>query len=326
MNTSIVPSAGVAGPHRGEIYTLRTSDSRIEVWPFLGFNCLHWEILQDALTQPLLYCAADWATNPVPTRSGHPILFPFPNRLRHGRFKFEGRDYQLPLTDSTGQHAIHGYTPRAAWRVIDAGTSPDHAWITGEFQLTRDLPSASASWPADARTRVTYRLFTDRLRVETVIDAADGRSMPFGLGFHPYFQMDGPLSGWQLRMSAGLQWELVDNFPTGTTIRESPAMQFHNFKPLGDFVFDSLFGDVPTKKPMAELRSDRGRLTVDADASFRELLLFTPPHRQAIAIEPYTCISDAANLQTDGIDAGWRVLPSGETYSATVEYRYTAMV
>ena len=36
-----------------------------------------------------------------------------------------------------------------------------------------------------------------------------------------------------------------------------------------------------------------------------------PPHRKAVCLEPYTCVTDAANLQARGIDAGWRELPAG---------------
>jgi aldose 1-epimerase len=59
-----------------------------------------------------------------------------------------------------------------------------------------------------------------------------------------------------------------------------------------------------------------------ADPAFRELVLFTPPHRQAVAIEPYTCSADAANLAERGIDSGWRVLPAGSEWEAAVEYRW----
>ena len=41
----------------------------------------------------ILYSAPDWESNPVPTRSGHPILFPFPGRLRDGTFTFEGKTF-----------------------------------------------------------------------------------------------------------------------------------------------------------------------------------------------------------------------------------------
>ena len=50
-----------------------------------------------------------------------------------------------------------------------------------------------------------------------------------------------------------------------------------------------------------------------------ELVAFTPPHRQAVCLEPYTCVSDAAHLQEQGIDAGWLSLPPGGRWTAVVE-------
>ena len=38
---------------------------------------------------------------------------------------------------------------------------------------------------------------------------------------------------------------------------------------------------------------------------FRELVVFTPEHRQAFCLEPYTCTTDAVNLQSRGLDTGW---------------------
>ena len=45
----------------------------------------------------------------------------------------------------------------------------------------------------------------------------------------------------------------------------------------------------------------------------------TPPHRQAVCLEPYTCPTDAINLQQRGVDAGLLVLQPGEKWSGVVE-------
>src|SRR5262249_24059411 len=113
---------GVAGDRSGPVYELADDAGtvRAEVWPMWAFNCLCWQVRQsDGNRGTILFPAPDWETNPVPTRSGHPILFPFPGRMREGKFTFEGKTYQLPLNDSTKQHAIHGFTPRNPWRVTD---------------------------------------------------------------------------------------------------------------------------------------------------------------------------------------------------------------
>jgi len=47
--------------------------------------------------------------------------------------------------------------------------------------------------------------------------------------------------------------------------------------------------------------------------------VFTPPHRQAFCAEPYTCPTDAVNLQGRVGDVGWAELPPGGRTSLVVE-------
>jgi aldose 1-epimerase len=51
------------------------------------------------------------------------------------------------------------------------------------------------------------------------------------------------------------------------------------------------------------------------------MVVYTPAHRQAFCIEPYTCATDAVNLQARGIEAGWQVLAPGDRWSGVVELR-----
>ena len=149
MAFEINVSQGKAGDRSGDVYELTNGTARAEVWPMWGFNCLKWQISQNGKWADILYHMPDWETNPVPTRSGQPILFPFPGRLRDGRLTLDGKTYQLPLNDSTKQHAIHGFTPRNPWRVTDHNycDESDCASVTGEFQLSKDLPDSLPLWP-----------------------------------------------------------------------------------------------------------------------------------------------------------------------------------
>ena len=92
------------------------------------------------------------------TRSGHPILFPFPGRLREGRLTFEGKTYQLPLNEGTKKHAIHGFTPRNPWRVTDDNGDEEWAFVRGEFNLRKDLPAAVGLWPSEFNLAITLAL------------------------------------------------------------------------------------------------------------------------------------------------------------------------
>ena len=57
---------------------------------------------------------------------------------------------------------------------------------------------------------------------------------------------------------------------------------------------------------------------VESDAQFRELVVYTPPDRDSICFEPYTCPTDAINLEAKGIPAGVVVLAPQKTFAATV--------
>ena len=103
------------------IYTLAGPGQVAEVWPALGFNCFSWTIMESGRLLDLLYDDPALFGDGRPTRSGIPVLFPFPNRIRDGRFIWDGRTYQLPLNDPTKKNAIHGFACRHPWRVVTHG-------------------------------------------------------------------------------------------------------------------------------------------------------------------------------------------------------------
>jgi aldose 1-epimerase len=334
MAFEVREARGTAGDRGGEVYELVGDRVRAEVWPQWGFNSLTWQVRgDDAHWRDVLFHMPDWEANPVPTRSGQPILFPFPGRLRDGRFTFEGKTYQLPLTDNTGRHAIHGFTPRNRWRAVDSSGGADCASLAGEFCLSKDLPEMLDCWPSDFNLRVTYKLFAEKVRVEARVQNVGSGRLPFGLGFHGYFQLpdanDTDIGNYVLQANVTERWETEHNLPTGRK-KELPAeLDFRAPRPIGSTAIDTVFTGLTAPAAggglfeLARLEhpNSGSRVRVLADGSFRDLVLFTPVHRQAIAIEPYTCSADAANLWSRGIDCGWRVLEVGGEWAGAVEYR-----
>ena len=328
-----------AGGRTATVYELIDDDKtvRAEVWPAWGFNCLRWQVNRgSAGWGDLLYVAPDWETNPVPTRSGHPILFPFPGRMKEGKFTHEGKTYQLPLNDSLKQNAIHGFTPRNPWRVSDFEGGDEFAFITGQFRLSRELPAQADQWPADFALDVTYRLYRDKLRVDAKVENRGSIPLPFGLGYHAYFHLPGAndpdIGGHELQANVDQVWRADEsNLPTGWRDDVTGDLDFRTPRTLGGTQLDYVYTNVTTKPSdytnlveMAVLShpdADR-HLRVMAEPAFRELVLFTPPHRQAVAIEPYTCSADAANFHERGVDSGWKIVKPGEEWEAAVEYRW----
>jgi len=324
------------GGRNGTVYTLIHSgrQAEAEVWPAHGFNCLRWRINTGEALHDVLYAARDWETNPVPTRSGIPILFPFPNRIRDGKFSCGWKDYQLPVNDPAHRNAIHGFTPRHPWRVFGYSTEVNSAWIHADFQPSLDAPEIVELWPSDCILSLIYRLLQDALRLEMRVRNVGSAPLPFGIGFHPYLRFpcaDENLDRYTLLAPARSIWELVDNLPTGERRVVPDELNFNSSRRVADCQLDTLYTDLGAIAERADgmlLRAQVGHVTIPGaiqvwtSPDFRESVLFTPPHRQALCIEPYTCATDAVNLKERGVDAGWKILPPGAEWSGTVEFRW----
>lgn len=338
MSFRIETRTGQAGERSGTVYTLTDDHVRAEVWPITGFNCLRWQIRTDTGTWgDLLYTAPDWETNPVPTRSGHPVLFPFPNRLKDGLLHTAHKTYRLPLNDSTQANAIHGFAPRVPWRVVHTQAGATEATITGQFRLSVDDPASRELWPTDCILNLTYRLSSSALQVDAVVENPGAEPLPFGFGYHPYFRIptapDARVDAMELQSAAATMWPLRESLPTGEETPLPPELDYRTSRAVGPMVFDHLFGglaSVPVRpdgfRTVARLSYPgiRESLTVEADATFEKLILFTPVHRKALAIEPYSCITDAAHLQERIPNTGWRQLLPGQQFPASVRYRWSA--
>ena len=270
-------------------------------------------------------------------RSPHAVAIRFSSHFRVGFAKVDSiaqatasncRSPNRPVSTP-----IHGFTPRNPWRVLESRGEGEFASITGAF-ANSDIPAGGGHWPGEFELQVTYTLSHDRLRVTANIFNGGSVPLPFGLGYHPYFR----LPGWhqptidECRLTANVDrlWETaVDGLPTGKRLEIPSNLDFHKPKPIGETTLDHAFSIAPELKSndagLNELAllshpEAAGRLRILGSASFRELVLFTPAHRHAIAIEPYTCSADAANLETQGIDAGWRELAVGASWLGDVEY------
>lgn len=325
-------TAAEAATLDGTVYVLEDGQGSIaEVWPAAGFNCFRWTAVRDGETLELLYSDPTLFHGGRPTRSGIPVLFPFPNRIRDGRFEWAGQHYQLPTNDPAGKNAIHGFACRRPWRVLDQGVSERGAHVTGVFRCSLDDPASVGLWPADHEIRLTIRLGHGTLRLEAEVFNPDEVPLPFGLGYHPYFRLpfnsSVHASGCLVEVPAARFWELRDNLPTGPHVPVDARRDLNQPRPFTEVQVDDVLTDLPPRAPRADglieravVKGSAGRpLRLFCDPAFREMVVFTPPHRQAFCVEPYTCTTDAINLHAAGLDAGWLELAPGATWSAAIE-------
>ncbi|HEX2036973.1 MAG TPA: aldose 1-epimerase [Chloroflexota bacterium] len=282
--------------------------------------------------------------------AGNPILFPFPNRVREGKYTFEGRSYQLEVNETARGNHIHGLVSNRPWQVEATGASEaDGAWQRAFIEL-QSFPDAARQYPFPCRLTVTTRLRDGTLIQEIAVRNTGSARLPMGFGTHPWFPAVHPIPSrardagdagagpavldedggaramTEVLVPADRYWELEGLVPTGRTVpvdehpeqfdlRTWHALDGHEY----DDVFTALrrrgdgWSEAGIRYPAAGLE-----LMVEASPEFREWVLYAPTSRAVVCLEPYTGTTNAVNLEPQGIDAGLVVLDPGQEWSGVI--------
>ena len=110
---------------------------------------------------------------------GNPILFPYPGRVREGRFSFGGRDYQLDVAPRMG-HAIHGLVLQRPWKVEASGATGEGARVVASLE-SAEYPEIARQWPFPFRIAIGFTLSGDTVRPRRGGDERRGGPAPDGL-------------------------------------------------------------------------------------------------------------------------------------------------
>jgi aldose 1-epimerase len=290
--------------------------------PGIGFNCYSFEVPGRNGPIETLWCAPGFLDGKArPSSSGIPILFPFAGRIRGTSFEYEGRRFELAPGDGQG-NAIHGFALDRPWRV----TRQEANLVRGEFQASVDEPAIVDRWPADYRIAVEYQVKGSSLVADISIENPDARTLPFGFGTHPYFQIPlGGSSGADCRVRVGVQddWELVGLLPTGRKTASPLAQMLARGDALASATLDNVFSgiDFTNHRATATIEDPHSgrKLSMSFDDQFAACVVYTPPHREAVCIEPYTTIPDPFSLMARGVDAKLRTLAPGKSMKTRIE-------
>jgi aldose 1-epimerase len=286
----------------------------------VGFNLFQLRVPAGGRMIDVLDAAADFSqTGESPSHSGIPLLFPFPNRIRGGRYQWGGQEYVLERVRQDGQgNAIHGLVIDRPWRVV----ARDETTAVGQFQLSRDAPDRRSLWPADFLIEVRYELRDTALHCDVRISNPDRVPLPFGLGTHPYFRVplsaDSQAGECLIQVPASQEWELAACLPTGRRLDVSGRKDLRDGQELEGLKLDDVFtGLTATGQHVESVVMDPSaglEVRQSFDPAFRELVVYTPPHGRSVCLEPYTCATDAIHLSQQGIDGGWRILAPGAEF------------
>jgi aldose 1-epimerase len=230
---------------------------------------------------------------------GYPsaVMFPFASRVRDGQYIFEGQTYQLPINEPARNNAIHGFMAKRAFEVIDQHTDSQSAKIVLRHIYSGDF----AGYPFPCTLDICYQL-TDSgcFNIEYKVTNTGQNTLPFGVGWHPYFNL-GNESVDQLAIHIPAnEILLLDDkmMPSNTILLEKQADGWIN---LDGRQLDNCFPLQPSDQGLSTFLYAKNldlTLKIWQETGFERynyLVVFTPPNRKQVAIEPITNNVNAFN-------------------------------
>lgn len=230
-----------------------------------------------------------------PARGHHgAVLAPWPNRVAHARYDFDGVEYRLPVNDREFGHAIHGFVFDREWRVEEHGERA--------VRLSTDFAD-EPGYPFDVRLEVEYRVEQGVVRCTAAWENLGERIAPFGIGFHPYLRLEGALETWTVHLPArtAMDTDASTKLPLGPR-RTVLGTDFVRPAPIGARTFSRAYGGLARDEggvATVLVESRRRRIAISCSSAFRWVQLFTgdlpePGLRRAgLAVEPQTCPPNA---------------------------------
>lgn len=223
------------------------------------------------------------------------VLVPWPNRIRGGRYRFDGVDHQLAITEPARGNASHGLARWARWTPV--------AQSDDELTLAVDVVP-QPGWPFELRAEVTYRLDPDTgLGVTATARNTGSRRLPFGMGFHPYVSIGAvPLSDVAVRLAA-TQRIVADEsgIPVGRRGVRGTPYDLADGAPLGERRLDDAFTGLHRDGDdvRVEVRAGDHGARVRLGRAFDYVQIFTAESvvggRGGVAVEPMSCPANAFN-------------------------------
>lgn len=211
------------------------------------------------------------------------LLFPFPNRLDGGAWKYEGRELHFPVNEPDRGNALHGFLHRKALDVRSHRNDEHGIEVVLGYRYRKEYDY----YPFELDVQVTYRIERpDTFSLEFEITNAGQEKAPVGFGWHPYFSFGEDVA--LLELNTPPLREIAVNrrmLPTGQV---KPFNRFEHGRLIEGSYFDTCFELQGNRSTTLSSSRRHATISIRQDEVFRYLQLFIPPTRQSIAVEPVT--------------------------------------
>ncbi len=240
-------------------------------------------------------------------------LLPFPNRIKDGKYYFEGKEFQLPINKPKENNAIHGFIWNKPFEITGDKCSNSSASIS----LKYNYPGYYDGYPYPFLVGYKYTLGAAEFSIEISVTNIGKTSMPLGIGWHPYFTFHKPADELQLQLPPCKLLEVDERMiPSGI---KNEYTDFKELNIISTTTFDTAFELTGAGNESRLHDAGSGAtLFLSQGKAFRYLQVYIPPDRKSIALEPMTCPANAFN-SGDGLI----VLKPGEKFEGSIRLRLT---
>lgn len=225
------------------------------------------------------------AVDAVPTDARGQHLLPWPNRVRDGRYVFDGQPQQLAINEVERGNAIHGLARWAMWRLVELGQ---------DTVRQRLVIAPQDGWPGMLEALLTHHLDAGGMTVHLAARNVGTTAVPFGYAAHPYLVMTGSIDQWQVS-SPFRTCAVVDERLLPVEVATVQGSTDLSDTTLGERHLDTAFTGGPGGSWQIQLRCGAERRVLWADEHFGWVQIYTPDDRSSLAVEPMTCGPDAFN-------------------------------
>ncbi|MBY0424654.1 MAG: aldose 1-epimerase [Cytophagales bacterium] len=222
-------------------------------------------------------------------------LSPFPNRVKQGKYSFEGVEYQLYPNASSEGNALHGFLFDKEFDVLEERFTRKSAELT----LGYEYRGENEGFPFFYKIKINYVLNSDGFYCTTQIENLHKSIIPIADGWHPYIQLGPRADHWSLRLPSKYLLETdAGLIPTGKILETE---KFQQLEPVLSEKFDTCYV-LNAEAPLAtvEIYNPENGLRLifwmeSGSNKYNYLQIYIPPSRESIAIEPMTCAPNAFN-------------------------------
>jgi len=273
------------------IITLKNDNTTADIYAFGGFvNAFILQTANGLLNVIDGFTSVEDAIANATNGFKSSFLSPFTCRMNKGEYAFAGGNYKIEKF-YLPPHAIHGLLFDAVYDIIETNSSNVEASVT----LQHTYLATDKGYPFTFTVQHVWVLrANNELSVTTTVHHTNTTAIPYAQGWHPYFTLGGTVDNYTLQFDSNAMLEFDNTLiPTGNDIART---EFAAGASLNGVFVDNCFKlNTETQQPKCVLSYNGVSVTIVPDSSYPFLQVYTPNHRQSIAIENLSGAPDCFN-------------------------------